>query len=171
MLKAKLKNHYLTKKIVQFSKTKSSSVNSSNQKIKTVGIITSDNFYIAHDFSEILIEKLQLRNPKIYSYRKFSKDHDKSYKHFSEKDFNWKGHVLDSSLQSFLEEPFDLLICYYPKKNIFMEYAEASSEATFKVGFSDANTGFFNLDIACDEAQVDLFFEEMKKYLKILHKF
>ena len=48
-----------------------------------------------------------------------------------------------------------------------MEYAEASSEATFKVGFSDANTGFFNLDIACDEDQVDLFFEEMKKYLKI----
>ncbi|MDB4497665.1 hypothetical protein N9254_09365, partial [Flavobacteriaceae bacterium] len=91
MLKAKLKNHYLNKKIVQFSKTKSSSVNSSNQKIKTVGIITSDNFYKAHDFSEILTKKLQLRNPKIYSYRKFSKDHNKSYKHFSEKDFNWKG--------------------------------------------------------------------------------
>ena len=77
MLKAKLKNHYLNKKIDQFSKTKSSSVNSSNQKIKTVGIITSDNFYITHDFSEILIKKLQLRNPKIYSYRKFSKDHNK----------------------------------------------------------------------------------------------
>jgi len=171
MLKAKLKNHYLKKKIDQFSKTKSSSANGSAQKIKRVGIITSDNFFNKYEFSEILIKKLQLRNPKVYSYRKFSKDHKKSYKHFSEKDFNWKGHVLDSSFQSFLEEPFDLLICYYPKKNIFLEYAEASSQATFKVGFSDANTGFFNLDIACDEDQVDLFFEEMKKYLKILHKF
>ena len=63
-----------------------------------------------------------------------------------------------------------MLICYYPKKNIFLEYAEASSEATFKVGFSNANSGFFNLDIACDENRVDLFFDEMKKYLKILHK-
>ena len=170
MLKAKLKNHYLKKKIDQFSKTKSSSANGSAQKIKRVGIITSDNFFNKYEFSEILIKKLQLRNPKVYSYRKFSKDHKKSYKHFSEKDFNWKGHVLDSSFQSFLEEPFDLLICYYPKKNIFLEYAEASSKATFKVGFSDASTGFFNLDIACDENRVDLFFDEMKKYLKILHK-
>ena len=170
MLKAKLKNHYLKKKIDQFSKTKSSSANGSAQKIKRVGIITSDNFFNKYEFSEILIKKLQLRNPKVYSYRKFSKDHKKSYKHFSEKDFNWKGHVLDSSFQSFLEEPFDLLICYYPKKNIFLEYAEASSQTTFKVGFSDASTGFFNLDIACDENRVDLFFDEMKKYLKILHK-
>jgi hypothetical protein len=170
MLKAKLKNHYLKKKIDQFSKTKSSSANGSAQKIKRVGIITSDNFFNKYEFSEILIKKLQLRNPKVYSYRKFSKDYKKSYKHFSEKDFNWKGHVLDSSFQSFLEEPFDLLICYYPKKNIFLEYAEASSQATFKVGFSDASTGFFNLDIACDENRVDLFFDEMKKYLKILHK-
>ena len=170
MLKAKLKNHYLKKKIDQFSKTKSSSANGSAQKIKRVGIITSDNFFNKYEFSEILIKKLQLRNPKVYSYRKFYKDHKKSYKHFSEKDFNWKGHVLDSSFQSFLEEPFDLLICYYPKKNIFLEYAEASSQATFKVGFSDASTGFFNLDIACDENRVDLFFDEMKKYLKILHK-
>jgi hypothetical protein len=171
MLKAKLKNHYLKKKIDQFSKTKSSSANGSAQKIKRVGIITSDNFFNKYEFSEILIKKLQLRNPKVYSYRKFSKDHKKSYKHFSEKDFNWKGHVLDSSFQSFLEEPFDLLICFYAKKNIFLEYVEASSEAVFKVGFSKASTGFFDLDIACDINQVDLFFDEMKKYLEILHKF
>ena len=171
MLKAKLKHHYLKKKIEHFCQTNVSSTVSTDKKIKTVGIITSDIFFQKFEFSNILLEKLQLRNPKIYSFRKFSKEHKKSYKHFSEKDFNWKGQVFDTSLQSFLEIQFDLLICYYPKKNIFLEYAEASSEATFKVGFSDANTGFFNLDIACDEDQVDLFFDEMKKYLKILHKF
>jgi len=170
MLTAKFKHHFIKKKIGKFSQTRSSLSDESSQKIKTVGIITLDCFSKEHDFSQILIQKLQRRNPKIYSYRKFSKDHKKSYKHFSEKDFNWKGHVLDSSFQSFLEEPFDLLICYYPKKNIFLEYAEASSQTTFKVGFSDASTGFFNLDIACDENRVDLFFDEMKKYLKILHK-
>ena len=60
MLKAKLKNHYLKKKIDQFSQTKSSSANVSTQKIKTVGIITSDDFFNKHEFSEILIKKLQL---------------------------------------------------------------------------------------------------------------
>ena len=61
MLKAKLKNHYLKKKIDQFSKTKSSSANGSAQKIKRVGIITSDNFFNKYEFSEILIKKLQSR--------------------------------------------------------------------------------------------------------------
>jgi hypothetical protein len=171
MLTAKFKHHFIKKKIDKFLQTQSSLANSSSQKIKTVGIITLDCFSKEHDFSQILIQKLQRRNPKIYSYRKFSKDDQKSYKHFSEKDFNWKGAILDTSLQGFLEEPFDLLICFYAKKNIFLEYVEASSEAVFKVGFSKASTGFFDLDIACDIEQVDLFFDEMKKYLEILHKF
>ena len=79
MLKAKLKNHYLKKKLNQFSQTKESSTVSTNQKIKTVGIITSETFFQKYNFSDILLDKLQLRNPKIYSYRKFSKDHKKSY--------------------------------------------------------------------------------------------
>ncbi|MDG2275119.1 MAG: hypothetical protein P8L28_04670 [Flavobacteriaceae bacterium] len=171
MLTAKLKHHFIKKKIGKFSQTRSSLTDESSQEIKTVGIITLDRFSKDHDFSQILIQKLQRRNPKIYSYRKFSKHDQKSYKHFSKKDFNWKGDILDTSLKSFLEEPFDLLICFYSKKNIFLEYVEASSEAVFKVGFSEANTGFFDLDIACNILQVDLFFDEMKKYLEILHKF
>jgi len=170
MLTAKFKHHFIKKKIDKFLQTQSSLANISSQKIKTVGIITLDCFSKEHDFSQILIQKLQRRNPKIYSYRKFSKDDQKSYKHFSEKDFNWKGAILDTSLQSFLEEPFDLLICLYTKKNIFLEYAVASSAASFKVGLSNLNTGFFHLDISCDLHQIDVFFDEMKKYLSILDK-
>ena len=63
MLKAKLKNHYLKKKIEKFCQTKLSSANVSDKKIKTVGIITSDVFFQKFEFSTILLEKLQLRNP------------------------------------------------------------------------------------------------------------
>ena len=119
MLTAKFKHHFIKKKIGKFSQTRSSLSDESSQKIKTVGIITLDCFSKEHDFSQILIQKLQRRNPKIYSYRKFSKDDQKSYKHFSEKDFNWKGDILDTSLKSFLEERFDLLICFYAKKIFF----------------------------------------------------
>ena len=51
----------------------------------------------------------------------------------------------------------------YTKKNIFLEYAVASSAASFKVGLSNLNTGFFHLDITCDAHQIDVFFDEMKK--------
>jgi len=58
----------------------------------------------------------------------------------------------------------------YTKKNIFLEYAVATSAASFKVGLSNLNTGFFHLDITCDANQIDVFFDEMKKYLAILNK-
>tara|TARA_B100000768_G_scaffold33575_1_gene32126 strand:- start:1718 stop:2233 length:516 start_codon:yes stop_codon:yes gene_type:complete len=170
MLTAKLKHHFIKKKIDKFSKTLSSSNNRSAQKINSVGIITLDCFSKQHDFAQILNQKFQFRNPKTYSFRKFSKDNQKSYKHFSEKDFNWRGDITDTSLQSFLEEPFDLLICFFNKKNIFLEYTVTSSNAAFKVGFSEASSDFFDLDIICDINQVDLFFDEIKKYLEILNK-
>jgi hypothetical protein len=170
MLRSKLKYYYIQKKIHSLSLKSQSSADESTKKIKTVGIISCDNFSKKYDFSEILIQKFSLRNPKIYSFRKFSKDDQKSYKHFSEKDFDWRGDILDTSLSSFLEEPFDLLICLYTKKNIFLEYAVATSAASFKVGLSNINTGFFHLDITCDANQIDVFFDEMKKYLAILNK-
>ena len=116
MLRSKLKYYYIQKKIHNLSLKSLSTANESTKKIKTVGIISCDNFSKKYDFSEILIQKLSLRNPKIYSFRKFSKDDQKSYKHFTEKDFDWRGDILDTSLSSFLEEPFDLLICLYTKK-------------------------------------------------------
>ena len=56
-----------------------------------------DNWWLAGCYS-ILNQKFQFRNPKIYSFRKFSKGNQKSYKHFSEKDFNWRGDITDTSL-------------------------------------------------------------------------
>tara|TARA_B100000795_G_C22801191_1_gene442034 strand:- start:877 stop:1392 length:516 start_codon:yes stop_codon:yes gene_type:complete len=170
MVRAKLKDHFLRKKIDKLSKTISKTNNGTSQKIKSIAIITVDSLSKQHDFSEILNQKLQRRNPKIYSYRKFSKNDQKSYKHFSEKDFNWRGDITDTSLQIFLEEPFDLLICFYSKKNIFLEYAVTSSKAAFKVGFSGIKSGIFDLEIASETNQISVFFNEMKKYLDILHK-
>lgn len=170
MVRSKLKNHFIKKKIDKLSTIVSAKNNATNKKIKKVAIITTENFFRRYDFSEILIQKFQVRNPKIYSFRKFSKNDKKSYKHFSEKDFNWRGEITDSSLKSFLEEPFDLLICFFNKKSIYLNYTVISSNSIFKVGFSDTNLGCFDLDIKCSISQVDLFFDEMKKYLEILQR-
>ena len=85
MVRSKLKNHFIKKKIDKLSTIVSAKNNATNKKIKKVAIITTENFFRRYDFSEILIQKFQVRNPKIYSFRKFSKDDKKSYKHFSEK--------------------------------------------------------------------------------------
>lgn len=166
----KIKSYFINKKINALSHRSTLSTNRLVKKISRVGIITTNNLAQRYDFTEILVQKFQLRNPKIYSYRKFSKYHQKSYKHFSENDFNWKGAIIDPSFQNFLEEHFDLLICFFSKKSIFLEYAVASSNAAFKVGLSKVDTSFFHLDINCDTAQVELFFDELRKYLEIFGK-
>ena len=74
MLRSKLKYYYIQKKIHNLSLKSQSTADESTKKIKTVGIISCDNFSKKYDFSEILIQKFSLRNPKIYSFRKFSKD-------------------------------------------------------------------------------------------------
>tara|TARA_R110000787_G_scaffold210882_4_gene320618 strand:- start:4041 stop:4556 length:516 start_codon:yes stop_codon:yes gene_type:complete len=170
MVGSKLKHHFIKKKIDKLSKNLSMKGYGASQKINSVAIITLDDSSKQHDFQEILIQNLQLRNPRIYSFRKFAKEDEKSYKHFSEKDFDWKGQIIESSLQSFLEEPFDLLICFFSKKNQFLEYAAIKSSATFKIGFSGINSNLFDIELASDISQVDVFFDEVKKYLKILNK-
>ncbi len=167
---SKLKQYFIKKKIEVLSKKTSISEDGSSKKIKSIAIITTNDLSERYDFSDILIKKIQRRNPQIYSYRKYNKDDKKSYKHFSEKDFNWKGVIEDTSLQRFLDEPFDLLICFFERKNLFLEFVVRCSNASFKVGFSEVDTSLFNLEIACSVNERDLFFEEMKKYLHILNK-
>lgn len=170
MLGFNLKQYFIKNRIDKFTKTISTNNYTKTKIIKSIGIITLDNFSKEHDFSEILIQKFQRRNPNIFSFRKFSKNDVKSHKHFSEKDFNWKGKVVDTSLQSFLEKPFDLLICFFSKKNMYLEYVVRSSNASFKVGFSDVMSQVYDLEIACDPKEVEVFFDEVKKYLEILKK-
>jgi hypothetical protein len=98
MLRSKLKHHFINKKIDKLSKTLSSSSNRPSQKINSIGIITSDCFSKQHDFSQILNQKFQFRNPKIYSFRKFSKGNQKTYKLFYEKYFHWRGDIHADSI-------------------------------------------------------------------------
>ena len=142
----------------------------SNQKIHSVGILTEDVLFNERELQDLVIEKFALRNPKVYSFRKYSKDNESSYKHFSENDFNWKGAIVDTSLKSFLEESFDLLLCFYSKKNPYLEYVTLLSAAHFKVGFAEVNEHLFDLEISVKPDQIDDFFGEAKKYLSILAK-
>jgi len=171
MISSKLKQHFIKKKVSKML-TNSLPVDrqSKNKKILSVGIVTKEKYFQEYDLLSFTTEELQLRNPKIFSFRKFEKNQEVSYKHFTEKDFNWKAEITNPSLENFINEPFDLLICYYTKSNTHLDYISLLSKATFKVGFAALKSQLFDLEINVQSDQVNAFFAETKKYLTILKK-
>ncbi len=142
-----------------------------SKEIHSVAIITTNKLSIELDIvKEIKSNFKSVRNVHIYAFRKFKKSDSITYKHFTEKDFDWSGQVKDPSLESFLENPFDLLIGYFNEKNLYLEFAALKSSAAFKIGFAKVNDKLYDLVVNEQPDNIDSFIEVMKKYLKLLHK-
>jgi len=116
---------------------------------------------------EIILES---RNIRIYSLRKFNKTDEFSYKHFTKKNVNWTGQFTEESFKCFLEEPFDLLIGYFNKNNLYLERAVLESKAQFKVGFAGVNSKLYEIEISEKTQNITRFTSELKRYLQILKK-
>jgi hypothetical protein len=142
----------------------------SQKEIKTVGIITTDEISKWVNVKEEVEKILNLKNVKIYSFRPQNKNSNKSFKYFSEKDFNWQGNIYKADFKNFIDEPFDLLIGYFNKNNLFLESSVLQSNALFKVGISDVNQELYDIEIAETPIKTERFFLELKKYLTILRK-
>lgn len=142
----------------------------SDKEIKTVGILTTELFFNTIELKEEVERVLNLRNAKIYCYRPYKKSNTISFKHFSEKDFNWKGKIIQPNFNSFIEEPFDLLIGYFGKSNLFLESAVLQSKATFKVGIAKVNQMLYDIEIKSNPYKVEEFLTELKKYLILIEK-
>ncbi|WP_334055556.1 DUF6913 domain-containing protein [Polaribacter sp. P097] len=138
--------------------------------IKTVGIISTDEISNWIDVKTAVEDHFKVHNTKIYSFRPYSRKEEVSFKHFSEKDFNWKGQVSQPNFKVFIEQPFDLLIGFFNKRNLYVENAVLRSNAKFKVGISNVNQDLYDMEIAVLPKNTDQFLEELKKYLLILKK-
>ncbi len=171
MFLTKIKQRRIQKKIDKMFAASSQKEQTENSKIKKVGILTTQELSNEID----LVNKIEstfpdIRNVKIYSFRSYNKREKKSFKHFSENDISWQGKILDASLQSFVDEPLDLLVCYFDKNDLLLEYITLFSKASFKVGFAGVNQKLFNMEIIESTKNTDSFNEELKKYLQILGK-
>lgn len=138
--------------------------------IRSAAILTTESISQKYDLQEKLNQFLNLRNSRIYSYREFEKGMLSSYKHFTENDINWQGKVTDVSFKSFIEHPFDLLVCVFDKNHPYLEYAAAISKAGFKIGFAKVNSDLFEIEISDKIEHIDNFFSEANRYLTILNK-
>jgi hypothetical protein len=141
-----------------------------SKEVYTVAIIASSEITKWLRIQDEVEKILGLGNIRIYSYRPFSKKDVPSYKYFTEKDFTWRGEPKKAAFKSFIEEPHDLLIGYFNKKNLYLENAVLRSNAKFKVGFAKVNQQLYDLEIAEYPTKVESFLSELKKYLKVLKK-
>ena len=139
----------------------------SQKEIKTVGIITTEEISKWINVKGEVEKILNLKDVKMYSFRPQNKN---SNKYFSEKDFNWQGNIYKPDFKSFIDEPFDLLIGYFNKNNLFLESSVLQSNALFKVGISGVNQELYDIEIAETPIETERFFLELKKYLIIIRK-
>ena len=171
MISSKLRQYFIRQNIDKYLKYgRKGEVHQINEQVASIGILTSEEFYRVEDFQSRISEYLLPSRVKTYCFIRHDKTPKISSPFFTEKDFNWKGNVVESELQNFLDTKFDLLIGYFPKKNLFLEYASILSKASFKAGFSGIHSQLFDLEIMISEDNLDGFFFELHKYLKILNK-
>jgi hypothetical protein len=140
------------------------------KEIKTVGIITTEEISNWVSIKEEVEKLLNVKNVKIYSFRPDKKKQVVFYKHFTKKDFGWRGTVQQPSFKIFIDTPFDLLIGYFSKNNLYLESAVLQSSATFKVGISNVNQQLYDMEIAEVPSKTEGFLLELKKYLIVLKK-
>ncbi|APG64122.1 hypothetical protein LPB136_01515 [Tenacibaculum todarodis] len=143
---------------------------SKRNKVKTVAIITTEEISQKYNLQNLVEKSLAIKNTKIYSFRKFDKQNEISLNHFSEKDIAKNGKIKDENFNVFLNEPFDLLIGFFDTNHLYIEYATAKSNATYKAGFANVNEDLFDLEIHSKTDHTSEFLSELKKYLQILDK-
>lgn len=148
-------------------------VNVSNNKVKSLGVIL--NFDEIEDFNafNVLASRLKVHANKIkvIAYTTNLKSHGNSWDAcFNLKDFGWKGEIKNVELQAFLDEPFDVLISYYTQEHLELKLLTALSKSQFKIGILQSETRLNDLIIKTGMKDIDVFSDEVVKYLTVLNK-
>lgn len=151
--------------------TRKATVN--NNKVKTVAVLLNTSEFHEFEVFRVYFKELGLISPKhkIIAFTLDDKlDHNKWNTHYSPKDFGWNGKIKNIDLESFINEPYDVLICYYKKEVLQLDLIAAASKANLKVGISRNDERIYDLIIDVGLKDINIFKQELKKYLTILNK-
>nr|WP_245738292.1 hypothetical protein [Hyunsoonleella jejuensis] len=149
------------------------SLNVNNNKTKSLGVIL--NFDEIEDFNafNVLASRLKVHANKIkvIAYTTDLKSHGNSWDAcFNAKDFGWNGEIKNIELQTFLNEPFDVLISYYTQEHLELKLLTALSKSQFKIGILQSETRLNDLIIKTKISEIEVFGNEVVKYLTVLNK-
>ena len=161
-----------TKKIVKQSLSNVKHIASDN-KIKTVGIIFDESYFYEREalVQELILNGIEEKDIKFIVFKdKIKKNEVFEFPVFSFKDLTWIATLDNPQVNSFVKEPFDLLINYYDTEKTALLLASHLSKAHFKVGFSLIDSRLNHFMINTNAENYKVFMEELFKYLKILNK-
>ncbi len=142
-------------------------------KIHKIGILADSRLFGSYDITRNLRQKLGISNEKqieIIIYENLKDDFvTQHYSVFSEKGFGMYGKIKASNVKGFVEDSFDLLINYCNHDSVYTNLVLVKSKAKFKVGFLDEiYRDVYDFTIEIEGNKVDVFNDELAKYLKIL---
>jgi uncharacterized protein DUF6913 len=86
------------------------------------------------------------------------------------KDFGWYGKIKSDELKMTLTKKYDLLINYSKIDNLYSNLLLLHCKVGFKAGFAHLDSRLYDLTIDCKSDNLELFNNELKKYLTILNK-
>jgi len=145
----------------------------SERKIRSVGIILSlDEFKDYNKLKEIFIDfgvnQNKIKFITYVTHKDFQLNHWDDY--FNPKDFGWNGTITNIALNEFINSRYDVLISFYRIDNIDLNLVTAKSKANFKIGISNFDQRLNDFIIDVDIVQIDVFKNELEKYLRGLNK-
>ncbi len=141
--------------------------------IKSVGVILDGNitFEIDDLVREIIKQGIEEKNIKVLIFKsKVNRNVVSKFDFFTYKDINLSCEILNSKAELFLNTDFDLLINYHDFEKAPLVYASYLSNSKFKVGFTTQDKIVNQFMINTNPNNVQLFIDELFKYLKILNK-
>jgi len=142
------------------------------EKIETVGVLANSSLFGGYDISRNLSQKLnkEHKNLEIIIFENLKDDFvSQHYNTFSEKNFGMFGKPKAQNLIDFIETKYDLLINYCSPESTFANVVALKSNAAFKVSFvNEKYMDLYNFTIDVDTNKVDIFNDELAKYLQIL---
>ena len=167
-LKKRTINQFLEKELKKARKTSTSIP----QKIETIGVLADSRLFGSYDISRNLSQKLKMphKSFEILIFENLKDDFvSQHYNTFNEKSFGMYAKVKAQNVIGFIDTKYDLLINYCSHESIYSTVVALNSKAKFKVGFADDKMqSLYDFMIVIEGNKIDVFNDELAKYLQIL---
>lgn len=144
-----------------------------NRKIESVGIVLCFDEYNNYEAFRKLFKNLGILENKVKFIAFITDEKLKPSSwdaYFNPKNFGWSGKIDNVELNEFINTEFDALISYYKEDNLELNLVSTLSKANFKIGISNNDERLHDFIINVNPNQIDVFEEELIKYLKVLNK-
>lgn len=148
-------------------------VNVNDNKLASVGVVLSIEEYANIDQMRKLMSAIGVKDNKVkfITFINDEKDKPNSWDaFFNPKEFGWSGKIENAEVKDFVVTKFDALISFYKQDNLELNLVTALSQANFKIGLSNKDERLHDFIIDVSPNNIDIFKNELIKYLKVLNK-